>query len=149
MKPSQILAAVFETVLKVVIAVAVILIIYRGALFGYEYGYRIFAEEPMTTGEGRVVAFTVTEKMTDSVKEGENALSVGSMLEAFDIGKDMGKILEKNGLIRDRNLFAFQFVFSEFREDLKPGTYDLSTSMTADEMLELMTVGEGDEDEKR
>ncbi len=146
MKPSQVLAVVFETVLKVVIAVAIILIIYRGALFGYEYGYRIFAEEPMTTGEGRAVAFTVTEKMTDSVKEGENALSVGSMLEAYDIGKDMGKVLEKDGLIRDKNLFAFQFVFSEFREDLKPGTYDLNTSMTVDEMLEAMTAGTEEEE---
>ena len=147
MKPSQVLAAVFETVLKVLIAVAVILIIYRGVLFGYEYGYRIFAEEPMTTGEGRDVAFTVTDKMTASVKEGENALSVSSMLDAYDIGKDMGKILEKNGLIRDKTLFAFQFVFSEFREDLKPGTYDLNTSMTVDEMLEMMTTGEEEEEE--
>ena len=100
----------------------------------------------MTTGEGRAVAFTVTEKMTDSVKEGENALSVGSMLEAYDIGKDMGKVLEKDGLIRDKNLFAFQFVFSEFREDLKPGTYDLNTSMTVDEMLEAMTAGTEEEE---
>ena len=146
MKPSQVLAVTFETVSKIVIAVAIILIIYRGALFGYEYGYRIFAEEPMTTGEGRAVAFTVTEKMTDSVKAGENALSVGSMLEAYDIGKDMGKVLEKDGLIRDKNLFAFQFVFSEFREDLKPGTYDLNTSMTVDEMLEAMTAGTEEEE---
>lgn len=147
MKANDVVVAVFGTVIKVAVAVAVILIIYKGALFGYDYGYRVFAEAPMTTGEGRDISFTVTEKMASSVEEGENALSIGSILDAIKIGQDMGKQLEKLGLIRDKNLFTIQFVFSEFRENLKPGVYELSTAMTVDEMLEVMTTGNENEDD--
>ena len=63
MKASRVVAAVFGTVIKVFVAVVVIVVIYQGVMFGYEYGYRVFAETPVTSGEGRSVMFTVTEDM--------------------------------------------------------------------------------------
>ena len=43
--------------------------------------------------------------------------------------------------IRDR------YMLSEFRKDVKPGIYDLSTSMTPEEMMESMAQqGQTDED---
>ena len=53
--------------------------------------------------------------------------------------KEMGKMLAEKGLIRDENLFLFQYMFSEFKEDLLPGEHDLSTAMTVEEMMEEMT----------
>ena len=35
-------------------------------------------------------------------------------------------------------LFQFQYLLSEFKEDLIPGEHDLSTAMTVEEMMEEM-----------
>lgn len=146
MKASRVVAAVFGTVIKVFVAVVVIAVIYQGVMFGYEYGYRVFAETPVTSGEGRSVMFTVREDMIPE-SEDETGLSPGSLIEAFGIGREMGKVLEEAGLIRDRNLFTIQFMFSEYRVDIKPGEYELNSSMTVDEMLERMTAGVPEETE--
>ena len=52
------------------------------------------------------------------------------------------------GLIKDKTLFKLQERFSEYHEKEKPGTYELSTSMTPEEMLTVMSGGQdaaGDE----
>lgn len=145
MRVNKVLIAVFGTVLKVFVALVIIAVIYRGAVFGYEYGYRVFAEEPMTVNGGRTVLYTVTEEMAgsgDSETEDEKkAFSIGEIKHAIDVGKQMGADLEKQGLVRDKNLFLIQFLLSEYRVDMKPGEYELSTEMTADEMLKAMTAG--------
>lgn len=75
----------------------------------------------MTTGEGRSVTVTVTEGMS---------------------AKEMGELLYDRGLIDDKQLFNVQYMLSEYRKDLKAGTYELSTSMTVDEMLKTMAQKE-------
>ncbi len=147
MKAIDVLTAIFGTVLKVAVAVIVIVLIYKGALFGYDYGYRVFAEPPLTTGEGRTILFTVTDEMMRYIEQDEEkALSPGALLDAYKLGKQMGAVLENKGLIRDRNLFVLQFLLSEYRVDIKPGQYEISTAMTVDEMLEMMTAGTEEEE---
>ena len=51
----------------------------------------------------------------------------------------MGQMLADKGLIKDPQLFVFQYMFSEFKDDLLPGEHDLSTAMTVEEMMEEMT----------
>ena len=127
MKSGNIIAAVFGVIFRVVVAILVVYAIYRGAVVCYDYGYRIFTEPAMTVGEGRTVTVAVTEDM--------------SALE-------IGKLFESKGLIRDSKLFVLQYYLSEFRKNVKPGTFDLSTSMTVEEMMEAMTVSpEGGEGE--
>ena len=46
--------------------------------------------------------------------------------------------MEQKGLVRDGRLFVVQYYLSEFRKDVQPGTYDLNTAMTAEEMMEFM-----------
>lgn len=117
MKSGNIIIAVFGAILKVVVALAVAFVIYRGAALCYDYGYRVFTEPAMSAGEGREVRVTITESMS---------------------ALDIGKLMEQKGLSRDGKLFALQYLLSEYKEDVKPGTYDLSTAMTAEDIMAAM-----------
>lgn len=118
MNAKSLIAAVTGTILKVAVAVLLIMVIYRGAIMAYDYGYRIFEEPAISLGEGRTVSVTITEGMSP---------------------KEMGQLFLSKGLIRDEKLFVLQYYFSEFREDLKSGEFELSTAMTVEEMMEAMT----------
>lgn len=119
MKTKNLMSAVLGTVLKVVVTVAVVILIYKGAVFGYDFGYRVFAETALTEGEGRTITVAVTEDMSPT---------------------QIGEMMASKGLVRDARLFAVQYILSEFRSDVKPGVYDLSTSMTPEEMMESMAI---------
>lgn len=119
MKTNQVFATVFSIVLKVVIIVAAILLIYKGASTAYDYGYRLFTEPAVSRGTGREVTVSVTS--------GKSA-------------KEVGQLLESKGLIRDAKLFALQERISDYHGKIQPGIYTLSSSMTADEMLAIMTA---------
>ena len=51
---------------------------------------------------------------------------------------DIGELFEKKGLVRDGRLFVLQYYLSEFQKDVGPGTFELSTSMTVEEMMKAM-----------
>lgn len=125
MNSGNLVGAVFGAILKVAAAVLVIFLVYKGAVICYDYGYRIFDEPAMSTGEGRTVTVTVTEDMSPS---------------------DIGELFKSKGLIRDSRLFILQYYLSEFRKDVRPGTYDLSTAMTVEEMMEVMAAHETQDD---
>ena len=60
----------------------------------------------------------------------------------------MGEMLQKKGLIRDSRIFFFQELLSEYRGKEVPGIYDLSTAMTAEEMLEVISQEVEEEEEE-
>ena len=66
MKTSSIIGAVFGAVFRVGVAIFAIYAIYNGALMAYDYGYRIFTEPAVSSGEGRAITVTVTEDMSPS-----------------------------------------------------------------------------------
>lgn len=117
MKAKHIIGATVELVVKVVVFVVICMFILNTSVKAYEYGYRVFAEEPISVGEGRTISVIVEE--ADSVS-------------------DIGEMLEEKGLIRDAKLFIVQELLSEQHGKLQPGIYDLNTSMTAEEMLAVM-----------
>lgn len=125
MKNNNVVAEVFGAVLRVSLVVAAVLVIYRGAAVCYDYGYRTFMEPPVSAGEGRTVTVTVTKEMTAS---------------------EIGELFLSKGLIRDAKLFVLQYNFSEFRKDVKPGVFELSTAMTVEEMMEAMAAAEPEEE---
>lgn len=125
MKNSQIAGAVFGTLFKAVLAVVIVIGIYRVSTTAFDYGFRIFGEPPVSEGEGRTVSVTIPEGK--SVKE-------------------IGELLVSNGLLRDAKLFVIQEKVSSYKDKLKPGVYELSTSMTVEEMMEIMAAETENED---
>lgn len=118
MNTRQIVMAVLGTVLKVVIAVLVIMFVYKGAVVAYDYGYRVFKEEPVAESPGVDVTVEITV--------GKSALQIGEILEA-------------KGLIRDAKLFYVQNLLSNYKDKLQAGVYTLNTSMTMEEMMAVMS----------
>ena len=53
--------------------------------------------------------------------------------------QEMGTLFYNKGLIRDDKLFYLQYMFSEFKGDIKAGKFELSTAMTVEEMMYEMT----------
>lgn len=125
MKASDLLSAVFGMIGKVIVTILVVYVIYQGAMKCYDYGYRIFTEPAVSSGEGVTVSVTVTEEMS---------------------ALDMGDLFAQKGLVKDANLFALQYLLSEYKQDFKPGTYDLSTAMTAEEMMKVMATDTEEEE---
>lgn len=125
MNTKHLIGAVAGMIIKVVVAVLVVMLVYRGAMTAYDYGYRVFMEPAVSAGEGRTVSVTISKGMSPS---------------------QMGELLYKNGLIKDPKLFVAQYWLSEFRKDIRSGTYELTTAMTAEEMMEVMATHPEDEE---
>lgn len=88
--------------------------------FCYNFGYRVFSETAVDETPGVDVVVQVTSDMTE---------------------KEIGDMLEEEGLIRDGNLFYVQLKLSAHSGKLVPGIYTLNTSMIAKDMMEVMAVG--------
>ena len=114
----RVLGAIVRLALLVVAAMFVV----RVAKVFYGYGYEIFAQTPMSEPPGRAV--TITVEKGDSVKE-------------------IGSLLEDKGLIQEDPLgllFRLQERFSENHGKIMPGTYELNSAMTPDEMIAVMSA---------
>lgn len=122
MDAGRILMKFFSVCLSVVVLVLFGFLLYRMGEYAYDFGYRVFTEGAMTT----------EEKAKDKV------VQITSDMGA----KDIGDVLEGKELIRDSNLFVVQLMLSAYKDDIKPGTYTLSTSMTAREMMQIMSAEE-------
>ncbi len=119
MNIKEILGTTVQIIVKVAIFAIIIMYVFRAAVAAYDYGYRVFTEEAVSTGEGRIISV--------SIEGSQSVLDVGNMLQ-------------EKGLIRDGKLFVIQELLSENHGNIQPGVYDLSTSMTAQEMLEVIAV---------
>lgn len=119
MNTKALIGTVIETIIKVLVVAAAIIIVFKGATKAYDFGYRVFADEPMSPNNGRTI-------------------TVGIAQDA-DI-KDIARMLEEKGLIEDANLFVVQELLSAQHNKILPGIYDLNTGMKAAEMLEIMAT---------
>lgn len=126
MSVKYLIVTVVETIVKVVIIAAVIVFVMRGAAKAYDFGYRVFADVPVSAAGGRTITIGVAENASV---------------------KDIADMLAEKGLIEDANLFVVQELLSSYHGEILPGIYDLSTDMTAEKMLEIMsTPASSDED---
>lgn len=117
MNKKKIVWTIVKTVMTIALAMLIGVIVYRITLQAYDFGYRIFAEEPMSPAPGYT--------MSVAIVEGKSVMEIG-------------EILEEKGLIRSAYLFYLQEYFSSYHGDLKPGVYELSTAMTPEEMMKIM-----------
>lgn len=122
-----VVSGVIGACVRIIILALLVMFVYKTSLRAYEFGYRVFAEPPVAAGTGWDVDVTIPM--------GKGASGIG-------------EILEEKGLIRDKSLFYFQELLSAYHGKLQPGFYTLNTSMTAEQMMEIMAAGKSDEDEK-
>lgn len=127
MSASKIVMRLVSISFTVLIFLMVVYGLYEIGLRSYSYGYRIFAEPPVTAGEGRDRLVQIKNSMSDS---------------------DIAKLLEEKGLIRDKWLFMLQLKLSGYSSRILPGRYTLNTSMTADEMMQVMSQEDTEETEQ-
>lgn len=119
MNVKYVIGSIVEMVIKIVVFIFIAMFVARTATAAYDYGFRVFAEKPIDVGEGRTIS-----------------VSIGST----DSAKEVGEMLQQRGLIRDANLFRIQELLSENHGMIQPGIYDLSTAMTAQEMLAVIAA---------
>lgn len=112
---------------KVMVVLLVIVAAVKLGGIGYDFGYRVFTEPAMAEEPGKDVLVQVREDMS---------------------ARELGRTLEEKGLVRDGNLFFLQLKLSAYSKKLLPGVYTLNTSMTAKDMMVVMStkVNESTED---
>lgn len=119
--------ALAGTIVRVALVILAAFCIMNFGKKAYDFGYRIFAEEPMSSAPGRDITVTVT---------------------SGDSQSEIIQMLEDKGLIRDHLIFTVQKKLSLYKGDIDPGTYVLNTSMTNEEMFEILVGPLDDEDEE-
>ena len=127
MKVTQILSTLLSALVKIAVAIWIVNLIYTKTLEAYDFGYRVFTEEAVSPAPGRDVSVSITE--------GKSV-------------KDIAKLLEDKGLVRDYKLCMVQIYASEYRENMEPGVYTLNTSMTVEEMCAAMAPEDEEEEEE-
>ncbi len=118
MSVSKIVMRLVSISFHVLVFLVIVYGLYQLGLRSYDYGYRIFTESAVTSGDGR-----------------DRLVQIKSSMDASDIGE----LLEEKGLIRDKWLFVIQLKLSEYSKSIEPGRYTLNTSMTAKEMMQIMS----------
>lgn len=116
------IAGGFFRILLYICAVLFILWVGKSA---YGFGYEVFNQQAMSPREGQEV--TVVIKKDASVYQ-------------------MGKTLEKKGLIEDAKVFWAQEKLSNYKGKLKSGTYILSTAYTPDRIMQVLSGEDEEED---
>ncbi len=124
MNSKQIIFSIFKGCLALAIIIVIGTVVINLAGKAYDFGYRIFKEDPISSAPGLT--------MTVAIVDGKSA-------------REIGEILEEKGLIRDATLFYLQELVSDYHGKLMPGVYELSTAMTSEEMMAIMAASYGEE----
>lgn len=111
---------------SILVMLIVVIGLFQVGSYCYDFGYRVFTEEPVDKEPGRDVVVQITDDMSE---------------------REIGKMLEEKGLVEDGKLFFAQLKLSAYSGDLIPGVYTLNTSMTAKEMMVVMATAEEEETE--
>lgn len=118
MNANKMVLSVLWTVIRCVIVLLAAFLIFQGGRKAYAFGEAVFLDEPMTSEENaRTITVTIPDHAT---------------------AKEIGEILERKNLIRDSLVFYAQSFCIEEGSTLKGGRYELNTSMTAEEIMEVI-----------
>lgn len=113
-------------IIKTALAIVIIVIVFKLAVGAYDFGYQVFADIPVSDGEGRIVSVVVSEGQSS---------------------KELAKLLEQKGLINNAYVFYIQEQLSDYKDMIRPGVYELSTAMNSEEMLEVLCHVEEEEEQ--
>lgn len=127
MNAKKIVVTIFKTCFTLGLLLVIAMFVYKMCIKTYDFGYRIFAEEPMSPPPGYTTSVAIVD--------GKSVMEIG-------------QILEDRGLIRDAYIFYLQELVSDYHGQLVPGVYELSTAMTPEEMMAVMAADYTDEVEE-
>lgn len=123
----QLIVSVATAIVKITVFVFIVRYVVETATAAYGFGYRVFTEAPVSSSEtGSAYMVELSEDTTP---------------------QQVAEALEDYGLIRDKNLFYAQYLLSPYKDKLMPGYYELNTTMTAEEMLEIMSSSYAEEED--
>ncbi len=100
---------------RLISCAVVLLLLAEGISRGYHFGYEVFSSSAVDEAPGRDRTVTITGNESEL---------------------DICKSLEEEGLITDGLAAYFQMKFYDY--EIYPGTYELNTSMTAKEILQML-----------
>lgn len=124
MKKQKATYSVLYRVTRVLIAVVIIMMVYIGSLSAYDFGYRLFAEKPVSIAPGKEVIVVIEEGMSTG---------------------EIADMLERQNVIRDALIFKIQNKLSHYSNGFRAGTYTLNTSMDNDEIMAVLSGEVGQE----
>lgn len=127
MNASKVVMKIVSISFSILVTILIVLCLYQGGRMAYDFGYRVFTEQAVDTEEDAK----------------EKVVQISSDMSA----RDIGALLEKKGLVRSADLFAVQLKLSSYSKKIKAGVYTLSTSMTAKDMMQVMSADEVTETE--
>lgn len=110
---------------KLIFYALVIVLLITGAKSGYEFGHSIFFAPGIEAAPGTGKQLVLNGR--ESVAE-------------------VGRMLENAGLIRDENAFTIQAYCYEYK--VKAGTFELNTSMSSKEIINVLDEAKDEEKEK-
>lgn len=129
MDAKQVFGAFLSMIFKASLWIIIIVVVYKCAIYGYSFGYDIFSDVPVAT---ETTAVTISVAIVDGKSDME-----------------IGELLEEKGLIKDAKVFWARVLLSDYKDKIRPGIYDLSTSMTTEEILKIISADpEGTEEEE-
>lgn len=117
MNGKQLAVSTVTTIVKVVVLVIIVMFVYKWAIRAYDFGYRVFTEQPVSKAPGITYSVTIADNTTP---------------------KQVAKALQEYGLVKDSQVFYAQYMLSDYRGKLAPGKYKLNSAMTAEEMMAAM-----------
>lgn len=118
MNSKEIGISAISGIIKVIVIIILLVVFVRLGQVGYDYGYQVFNQKAVSTGEGKSVTVTI--------KEGESIA-------------ELANDLKEKGLIEDATLFRVQEFVSDNHNKEKAGTYTVTTAMKPDEMLAVFS----------
>lgn len=121
---NRVTGAIIKVSLHLIIYALVILIFYEGITAGYQFGHEIFSSTAVSAPPGWDKPVMIKEGQSDY---------------------EIGKLLEKEGLIHNRYIFVIQAKLYDYA--LYPGSYQLNSSMTSREILDVLSEKPEEEEE--
>lgn len=119
MNTKKLVGTIINVSFEMIFAALVIIVIYNCGLRAYSFGFSVFAEQPIASEPGRDVNVTIDANLSTY---------------------ELGEFLVDKGLIRDAKLFYVQMKLSDLSGEVNSGKYTLNTSMTAEDMINIITA---------
>lgn len=108
-----------ETVIHIGVYILVIFLFIKAAALAYDFSYEVFGNPAVSKYNQETVRIEIPEGTTV---------------------KDAAKILKDNDLIKYEMAFVMRMKLAKLSENIQAGTYDMSQTMTADEIMTMLTT---------